>query len=57
VAPGLDRNTFHTARDELGRLPVLATFVVDRNGMVVKAHVEVDDTTRLEPSEIVVAVQ
>ena len=38
-------------------LPIPATFVVDRNGTVVQAHVDVDYTTRLEPSEVVAAVQ
>lgn len=38
-------------------LPIPATFAVDQNGTVVKAHVDVDYTTRLEPSEVVTAVQ
>lgn len=38
-------------------LPVTGTFVVDRNGIVAKAHVDADFTTRLEPSEVVAAVQ
>ena len=38
-------------------LPIPATYVVDRHGIVVKAYVDVDYTTRLEPSEVVVAVQ
>jgi len=38
-------------------LPIPATYVVDRHGIVVKAYVDVDYTTRLEPSEVVAAVQ
>ena len=38
-------------------LPVTGTFVVDRHGIVAKAHVDADFTTRLEPSEVVAAVQ
>ena len=38
-------------------LPVPATFVVNRDGIVVIRHVDVDYTTRVEPSEVVAAVQ
>lgn len=34
-----------------------ATFVVDRNGVVAMRHVDEDYTTRVEPSEVVAAVQ
>ncbi len=38
-------------------LPVPATFVVDRNGVVAMRHVDADYTTHVEPSEVVAAVQ
>ena len=38
-------------------LPIPGTFVVDRHGKVVKAYVDADYTQRLEPSEVVTAVQ
>ncbi len=38
-------------------LPIPGTFVIDRHGMVVMAFVDPDYTKRLEPSEIVEALQ
>ncbi len=38
-------------------LPVPATFVVDRHGVVTMRHIDVDYTTRVEPSDVVAAVQ
>jgi peroxiredoxin len=37
-------------------LPLPATYIVDRNGMVVLSYVDADYTTRLEPTEIIVAL-
>ena len=39
--------------DNSWELPIPGTFVVARNGTIRLAHVDVDYTTRLEPSEIV----
>jgi peroxiredoxin len=33
-------------------LPLPATYVIDRNGVVVVSYVDADYTTRLDPSEI-----
>lgn len=33
-------------------MPVPATFVVDRNGMIQLAHIGIDYTKRLEPKEV-----
>ncbi|MBU0983352.1 MAG: AhpC/TSA family protein [candidate division Zixibacteria bacterium] len=38
-------------------LPIPATYVVDRDGRVVFAHVDIDYTTRSEPSDIVATLQ
>ncbi|WP_320416313.1 redoxin domain-containing protein [Candidatus Entotheonella palauensis] len=38
-------------------LPVPATFVADRNGVVVMRHIDADYTTRVEPSEVLAAIQ
>jgi peroxiredoxin len=38
-------------------LPIPGTFVVDRQGRIVKAFLDPDYTRRLEPSEVVAAVQ
>jgi peroxiredoxin len=38
-------------------LPIPGTFVVDRQGKIVKAFVDPDYTQRLEPDEVVIAVQ
>lgn len=55
---GSDRiNLPKTQGNDDFELPIPATFVVDRSGSVVKAYVDVDYTTRLEPSEVVAAVQ
>jgi len=37
-------------------LPVLATFLVDRNGIIARAWVNADFTHRAEPSEVVEAL-
>ena len=37
-------------------LPLPATYVIDRNGIVVLSYVDADYTTRLEPTEIAVAL-
>jgi peroxiredoxin len=37
-------------------LPLPATYIIDRNGLVVLSYVDADYTTRLEPTEIVVAL-
>jgi peroxiredoxin len=37
-------------------LPIPATYVVDRTGLVVLSYLDADHTTRLEPSEIIVAL-
>ena len=55
---GSDRiNLPKTQGNDDFELPIPATFVVDRNGTIAKAYVDVDYTTRLEPSEVVAAVQ
>jgi peroxiredoxin len=46
----------HTA-DGSWRLPVPATFVLDRTGAVRAAHVQVDFRTRMEPAAIVAALE
>lgn len=33
-------------------LPIPATYVVDREGKIILAHVDVDYTTRMEPEEV-----
>jgi peroxiredoxin len=38
-------------------LPIPGTFVVDRQGNIVKAFVDPDYTQRLEPAEVVAALQ
>jgi peroxiredoxin len=38
-------------------LPIPGTFVVDRQGRIVKAFLDPDYTQRLEPAEVVTAVQ
>jgi peroxiredoxin len=37
-------------------LPMPATYIIDRNGIVVLSYVDADYTTRLEPTEIAVAL-
>jgi peroxiredoxin len=37
-------------------LPLPATYIIDRNGIVVLSYVDADYTTRLEPTEIAVAL-
>ena len=37
-------------------LPLPATYIIDRNGIVVLSYVDADYTTRLEPAEIAVAL-
>jgi peroxiredoxin len=37
-------------------LPLPATYIIDRNGIVVLSYVDADHTTRLEPTEITVAL-
>ncbi len=50
-------NLTETQGNDHFELPVPATFVVDRNGVVAMRHVDADYTTRVEPSEVVAAVQ
>jgi len=55
---GSDRiNLPKTQGNDDFELPIPATFVVNREGAGVSAHVDVDYTTRLEPSAVVMAVQ
>lgn len=42
-----------TNGDESHELPIPATFVIDRDGTIIKAYVDADYTKRLEPGEIV----
>jgi peroxiredoxin len=37
-------------------LPMPATYIIDRNGIVVLSYVDADYTTRLEPTAIAVAL-
>jgi hypothetical protein len=37
-------------------LPLPATYIVDRNGIVMLSYVDADYATRLEPTEILVAL-
>jgi peroxiredoxin len=37
-------------------LPLPATYIIDRNGLVVLSYIDADYTTRLEPAEIIVAL-
>jgi peroxiredoxin len=37
-------------------LPLPATYIIDRNGLVMLSYVDADYTTRLEPAEIIVAL-
>ena len=39
--------------DDKYELPIAATFVIDRNGIIKRAFVSADHTKRLEPSEII----
>lgn len=41
-----------TQGNENYELPVPATYVVDQNGIIILAHVDVDYTTRMEPEEV-----
>ena len=41
-----------TQGNENYELPVPATYVVDENGIILMAHVDVDYTTRMEPEEV-----
>lgn len=47
---GIDLET--SQGNENYELPVPATFVVDQNGTILLAHVDVDYTTRMEPEEV-----
>jgi len=47
---GVDLKGKHN--NENYELPVPATYVVDQNGVVLLAHVDVDYTTRMEPEEV-----
>lgn len=33
-------------------LPVPATYVIDKNGIIILAHADVDHTTRMEPEDV-----
>jgi peroxiredoxin len=46
-----------TQGNEHFELPIPGTFVVDHQGKIVKAFVDPDYTQRLEPAEVVAAVQ
>ena len=37
-------------------LPLPATYIIDRNGLVMLSYVDADHTTRLEPAEIIAAL-
>ena len=37
-------------------LPLAATYIIDRSGIVVLSYVDTDYTTRLEPTEITIAL-
>ena len=37
-------------------LPIPATYVVDRTGLIVLSYLDADHTTRLEPTEIIAAL-
>ena len=59
-----ERITFPLLMDEKGTVlhryeavGLPTTFVVDRNGVVTLSHVDVDYTARIEPDEVVAAVQ
>ena len=43
--------------DESFKLPVPATYVIDQRGVIRAAHVDKDYTRRMEPAEIVAALQ
>ena len=43
--------------NETFELPVPATYVIDQNGMIRAAHVDKDYTKRMEPADIVAALQ
>jgi len=47
---GIDLKGTHG--NENYELPVPATYVVDKNGVILLAHVDVDYTTRMEPEEV-----
>lgn len=55
TAFGIDVPAFNG--DETFELPLPATYVIDRNGVIVHAFVDADYTQRLEPSEIVEVVE
>jgi peroxiredoxin len=46
-----------TQGNDTFELPIPGTFVVDRHGKIVKAYVDPDYTQRLEPADVVAAVQ
>jgi peroxiredoxin len=43
-------------RQEAWMLPIPATYVVDRTGLVVLSYLDPDHTTRLEPTDIIAAL-
>ena len=43
--------------DDSWELPVPATYVIDRNAVVHAAHVDKDYTKRMEPDEVIAALQ
>jgi peroxiredoxin len=45
------------ARANAWRLPIPATYVVDRTGLVVLSYLDPDHTTRLDPTEIIGALR
>lgn len=44
-------------RENSWELPVPATYVIDRNGVIVAAHIDTDYTRRMEPSDILSALK
>lgn len=51
---GIDLNK--TQGNKNYELPVPATYVVDQNGTIILAHVEIDYTTRMEPEDVLMVL-
>lgn len=47
---------FHNG-DRSYELPIAATYIVDRNGIIIRAFIDVDYTKRLDPEEIVATLR
>jgi len=52
IYKGFDIDLEGTQGNENYELPVPATFVVNQDGIIILAHVDVDYTTRMEPEEV-----